>query len=90
MLTTNLDERITVNPNQCGGRLCIRGMRIRVIDVLELQANGLTSAQILKEMPDLEMEDLQAVARYAARRLTRRNDLSGAENGIDLPYPKFT
>jgi uncharacterized protein (DUF433 family) len=44
-------------------------MRIRVIDVLELQANGLTSAQILEELPDLEMEDLQAVARYAFRRL---------------------
>jgi uncharacterized protein (DUF433 family) len=69
MSTINLDERITVNPNQCGGRPCIRGMRIRVIDVLELQANGLTPAQILEEMPDLEMEDLQAVARYAARRL---------------------
>jgi len=69
MSTVNLDERITVNPNQCGGRPCIRGMRIRVIDVLELQANGLTTAQILAEMPDLEIEDLQAVARYAARRL---------------------
>ncbi len=69
MPTVNLDERITVNPNQCGGRPCIRGMRIRVIDVLELQANGLTPAQILEELPDLEMEDLQAVARYAARRL---------------------
>lgn len=69
MSTVNLDERITVNPNQCGGRPCIRGMRIRVIDVLELQANGLTSAQILEELPDLEMEDLQAVARYAVRRL---------------------
>ena len=69
MLTINLEERITVNPNQCGGHPCIRGMRIRVIDVLELQANGLSSAQILEEMPDLEMEDLQAVARYAIRRL---------------------
>lgn len=69
MSTVNLDERITVNPNQCGGRPCIRGMRIRVIDVLELQANGLTSVQILEELPDLEMEDLQAVARYAFRRL---------------------
>ncbi|MDQ3006124.1 MAG: DUF433 domain-containing protein [Chloroflexota bacterium] len=69
MSTVNLDERITVNPNQSGGRPCMRGMRIRVIDVLELQANGLTPAQILEEMPDLEMEDLQAVARYAARRL---------------------
>ena len=69
MATVNLDERITVNPKQCGGHPCIRGMRIRVIDVLELQANGLTSAQILEEMPDLVMEDLQAVARYAVRRL---------------------
>ena len=69
MSTVNLDDRITVNPNQCGGYPCIRGMRIRVIDVLELQANGLTSAQILEEMPDLEMEDLQAVARYAFHRL---------------------
>ncbi len=69
MTTTNLSERITVNPNQCGGHPCIRGMRIRVIDVLELQANGLTPAQILEELPDLEMEDLQAVARYAMQRL---------------------
>ena len=69
MTTVNLDDRITVNPNQCGGRPCIRGMRIWVIDVLELQANGLTSAQILEELPDLEMADLQAVARYAVRRL---------------------
>ena len=69
MATTNLSERITVNPNQCGGRPCIRGMRIRVIDVLELQANGLAPAEILEELPDLEMEDLQAVARYAIQRL---------------------
>ena len=69
MATTNLSERITVNPNQCGGHPCIRGMRIRVIDVLELQANGLTPAEILEEMPDLEMEDLRAVARYAMQRL---------------------
>ena len=69
MSTVNLDERITVNPNQCGGHPCIRGMRIRVIDILELQANGLAPDQILEELPDLEMEDLQAVARYAFRRL---------------------
>ena len=62
MATTNLSERITVNQNQCGGRPCIRGMRIRVIDILELQANGSTSDQILEELPDLEMEDLWAVA----------------------------
>ncbi len=72
MMTTNLTERITVNPNQCGGHPCIRGMRIRVIDVLELQAAGLGPAEILEELPDLTMEDIQAVARYAIRRLDHR------------------
>lgn len=72
MMTTNLAERITVNPNQCGGHPCIRGMRIRVIDVLELQAAGLGPAEILEELPDLTIEDIQAVARYAIRRLDHR------------------
>ena len=61
--------RITVNPRQCGGRPCIRGMRIRVSDVLDLFAAGLNAEQILAEMPDLEMEDLQAALVYAARKL---------------------
>jgi uncharacterized protein (DUF433 family) len=66
---TNLIERITINPDQCGGRPCIRGMRIRVIDVLDLFAAGLNAEQILEELPDLEMEDIKAVLNYAARRL---------------------
>ena len=66
---SKLLERITINPEQCGGRPCIRGMRIRVIDVLELFAAGLSAEQILEEMPDLEMEDLQAALQYASRRL---------------------
>ncbi|MEN3325472.1 MAG: hypothetical protein V7638_279 [Acidobacteriota bacterium] len=45
----NLLERITINPDQCGSRPCIRGMRIRVIDVLDLFAAGLTPEQILEE-----------------------------------------
>ena len=65
----NLLERITINPEQCGGRPCIRGMRIRVIDVLDLFAAGLTSEQILEEMPDLETEDLKAALQYSARKL---------------------
>ena len=65
----NLLKRITVNPKQCGGRPCIRGMRIRVIDVLDLFAAGLTANEILEEMPDLEREDLYAVLDYAARKL---------------------
>ena len=62
-------ERITINPEQCGGRPCIRGMRIRVIDVLDLFAAGLDAEQILEELPDLEMEDIKAALSYAARRL---------------------
>jgi uncharacterized protein (DUF433 family) len=64
-----LSERITVNPKQCGGRPCIRGMRIRVTDILDLFAAGLTSLQILEEMPDLELEDLQACLQYASRKI---------------------
>ncbi len=57
----SLQSTITTNPKQCGGRPCIRGMRIRVSDVLDLFASGLDFVQILEEMPDLEKEDLQAV-----------------------------
>ena len=59
------NSRITINPNQCGGRPCIRGMRIRVSDVLDLFAADLSAEQILDEMPDLEREDLQAALLYA-------------------------
>lgn len=64
-----LFERITVNPAQCGGRPCIRGMRIRVIDVLELLAAGLTQQQVLEELPDIEAEDISACLRFASSRL---------------------
>ncbi|MEO7839884.1 MAG: DUF433 domain-containing protein [Anaerolineales bacterium] len=66
---TYISERITVNPEQCGGRPCIRGMRIRVIDVLDLLASGLSFKEVLKELPDLEMADIWAVLKFAARRL---------------------
>ena len=62
-------ERITVNPEQCGGRPCVRGMRIRVSDVLDLLANGLTREQVLRELPDLEPDDITACLRLASRRL---------------------
>jgi uncharacterized protein (DUF433 family) len=63
------DSRITYNPAQCGGKPCIRGMRIRVSDVLDLYAAGLSPDEILAELPDLEPEDLQAALTYAAREL---------------------
>lgn len=64
----SLADRITVDPEQCGGRPCIRGLRIRVSDVLDLLASGLTSEDVVKELPDLDLEDVQAVLRFAAKR----------------------
>jgi len=65
----DLLKRITFNPEQCGGRPCIRGMRIRVSDILGLYSSGLSSDEILKEMPDLEADDLKAALLYASRKL---------------------
>ncbi len=62
----NLLDRITINPNQCGGRPCIRGMRIRVSDVLDLFSAGLSAEQILEEMPDLESDDLKAALQFTS------------------------
>jgi uncharacterized protein (DUF433 family) len=62
-------SRITVDPQQCGGRPCIRGMRIRVTDVLDFLGNGLTPQQIIEELPDLEIDDVRACLQYASRRL---------------------
>lgn len=60
-------SRITINPAQCGGRPCIRGMRIRVKDVLDMLADGAKPDEILADFPDLEAEDIQASIGYAAR-----------------------
>lgn len=63
-----LDPRITWNPLQCGGKPCIRGMRIRVSDVLELLARGVNEATILADFPDLQPEDIRACLHFAAQR----------------------
>jgi uncharacterized protein (DUF433 family) len=60
-------SRITINDDQCGGRPCIRGMRIRVIDVLELLGAGTSFEEILGDYPYLEREDILAAIEYAAR-----------------------
>ena len=57
-------DRITFNAEQCGGRPCIRGMRIRVKDVLD--PAGLSEDEILKDYPDLQAEDIRACLQYAA------------------------
>ena len=67
-MNSNLLNRITFNPAQCGGRPCIRGMRIRVADILELLANGVSDSQILADFPDLERDDIRAALHYAAQR----------------------
>jgi uncharacterized protein (DUF433 family) len=60
-------DRITVDPNVCGGRPCIRGVRIRVKDVLDLLAAGATRDEILGDYPYLEPDDITAVLEFAAR-----------------------
>ena len=66
---TYLTDRITIDPEQSGGRPCVRGMRIRVTDVLDLYSTGLSANQILEEMPDLEEADLKACLQYASKRI---------------------
>ncbi|HEY0947109.1 MAG TPA: DUF433 domain-containing protein [Opitutaceae bacterium] len=63
----SLLERITIDPEVCGGKPCIRGMRIRVKDVLEMLGSGMTEADILEEFPYLEANDIRAAQLYAAR-----------------------
>jgi uncharacterized protein (DUF433 family) len=62
----NYLDRITFDPEQCGGRPCIRGMRIRVKDVLEMLGGGASQEQILEDFPDLEPEDIRVCLQYAA------------------------
>ena len=64
----HLFDRITTSQGQCGGRPCIRGMRIRVSDILEMLADGVSVQELLADFPDLESEDLQACLLFAARR----------------------
>jgi uncharacterized protein (DUF433 family) len=63
-----LRDRITTSPGQCGRRPCIRGMRIRVTDILEMLAEGVSGEEILADFPDLESEDIRACLLFAARR----------------------
>ena len=55
-----------MNPEICGGRPCVRGMRVRVKDVLDLLAAKVPEGEILKDFPYLEAEDIQACIEYAA------------------------
>jgi uncharacterized protein (DUF433 family) len=67
LMGESLLDRITLNSDQCGGRACIRGMRIRVTDVLGMLAEGVSEKEILDDYPYLEPEDIRACLLYAAR-----------------------
>jgi uncharacterized protein (DUF433 family) len=67
VMTPDRLNRITIDNAQCGGRPCIRGMRIRVSDVLELLSAGATFDEVLEDYPYLEREDILAAIQYAAR-----------------------
>lgn len=64
-----MNTRITSDPNVCGGKPCVRGLRIRVTDVLSLLAIGMSHQEILDELPDLEEEDIKACLQYAIKQL---------------------
>ncbi len=66
---THIAPKITVDLEQCGGHPCVRGMRIRVVDVLDLLANGLSHEEILEELPDLTKADIAACLRFARQRI---------------------
>ena len=68
-LQQDFEKRITTDPALCGGRPCIRGMRIRVSDVLDLLASGLSNQQVLDELPKLVDEDIRACLIYASKRV---------------------
>ena len=68
-MSTELLNRITSNPRQCGGRPCIRGMRIRVKDVLDMLAGGASEEEILADFPYLEPDDIRASLAYAAAQI---------------------
>ena len=65
-------ERITINPNQCGGRPCVRGMRLRVKDVLDMLAEGASEQEILQDYPDLEAADIREALAFAVETVRER------------------
>lgn len=71
-------DRITIDPEVCGGRPCIRGLRIRVKDILDMLAGGSARDEILADYPYLENDDITAALEYAGR-LTDHPVIAAAE-----------
>ena len=64
----SLMNRITLDVGKRGGRPCIRGLRITVYDVLSMLSSGMSTAEILEDFPELELQDINAVLAFAADR----------------------
>jgi len=62
------EQIITIEPDKCGGKPCIRGMRITVYDVLGYLASGMSQEDIVRDFPDLTPDDLHACLAFAADR----------------------
>jgi uncharacterized protein (DUF433 family) len=69
-------ERITIDPDICHGKPCIRGLRYPVETLLELMSSGMTSTEILADYPDLETEDLRACLVYATQLAKTRSTVT--------------
>lgn len=67
-MTINHHNRITIEPGKRGGKPCIKGLRITVYDVLTWLANGMTTAEIIDDFPELTSEDISACLSFAADR----------------------
>ena len=89
MAKAELLQRITIEPGKCGGRPCIRGLRIRVADVLHLLSAGATFEEILADYPFLEREDILAAIEYAALQTEHSHRSAiGVKFLIDNQLPK--
>ena len=82
--SVELMDQITVNPYQCGARPCVGGMRIRVIDVVDLLAVGLSAEQVVEELPDLELRAMGWRGKRAAA-LGRRASVTNAAPSFVRP-----
>lgn len=79
-MRNELLNRITIEPGKSGGRRCIRGMRIRVQDILDMLAAGASDEEILRDYPYLERDDIRAALAYSAAYLD--HDLIVAKTGV--------
>ncbi len=68
-MPATLEDRITLDPDQCGGRPCIRGYRLRVTEVLDMLASGASMGEILADYEFLRIEDIHACLRYASAQI---------------------